>query len=77
MSVIQLPEAILRYTVGAFAFQTNFYQRIRIVYGGIRIGDDPVQSDKPIHILFPAFVFGFLENLYFLSAAKNHVISPN
>jgi len=60
-----------------FAHQTNFHKRIGIVYGGIRIGDDAVQSDIFIHVALPAFVYGFFKNLNFLTTAENHVISPN
>lgn len=75
--IIQLLETILRKAMGPFAHQAYFHKRIGIVYGGIRIGDDAVQSDIFIHVAFPAFVFGFFENLNFLTTAENHVISPN
>ncbi len=73
-STVDGAHAVLGKPVRPFAFQAHFHQRIRIVDGRIRIGDDAVKTDEPIHVGLPALVVAAFKHFNFLAFSKNHDI---
>src|SRR6056297_2752637 len=65
-------QAVLRKTMRAFFIQTDLDQRVRVVFAGVRIGNNAVHTDKLIHVRLPGFIIGLPENLNFLTLAKHH-----
>ena len=71
-STVDGAHTVLGKPVRPFAVQAHFDQRIRIVDRRIRIGDDAVKADEPVHVGFPALVVAALENFNFLASSENH-----
>ena len=71
-STVDGAHTVLGKPVRPFAVQAHFDQRIRIVDRRIRIGDDAVKADEPIHVRLPALVLAAFKYFNFLAFTENH-----